>query len=150
MSNEPNETFEVESIKGKRKFNGRVQYLIHWKGYGSSDDSWEYLDNLSGCKQMIREFNSTLRDSDSKQSPDGDVPQIATRNQQRQNPETEKKLHKPPHAINKDKIRKQKPVQMIKKTMKKLHKPPHAINKDKIRKQKPVQMIKRKTMEFCK
>ena len=144
MSNEPNETFEVESIKGKRKFNGRVQYLIHWKGYGSSDDSWEYLDNLSGCKQMIREFNSTLRDSDSKQSPDGDVPQIATRNQQRQNPETEtgsddqEDDEETPQATSRNQQRQ------------KLHKPPHAINKDKIRKQKPVQMIKRKTMEFCK
>ena len=127
MSNEPNETFEVESIKGKRKFNGRVQYLIHWKGYGSSDDSWEYLDNLSGCKQMIREFNSTLRDSDSKQSPDGDVPQIATRNQQRQNPETEtgsddqEDDEETPQATSRNQQR-----------------------------QKPVQMIKRKTMEFCK
>ncbi|XP_024173771.1 DNA (cytosine-5)-methyltransferase CMT2 isoform X1 [Rosa chinensis] len=37
---------------GKRGVNFRVR----WKGYGSSDDTWEPIGGLSNCKESIRDF----------------------------------------------------------------------------------------------
>jgi hypothetical protein len=34
------EEYEIESIRDMRKQRHRTQYLVHWKGYPSSDDSW--------------------------------------------------------------------------------------------------------------
>ena len=35
--------YEVESIKDRRIVKGKTQYLVHWAGYGSEDDTWEPL-----------------------------------------------------------------------------------------------------------
>jgi len=35
------EEFEIEEILDSRMKRGRLQYLIHWKGYNAEDDSWE-------------------------------------------------------------------------------------------------------------
>uniref|UniRef100_A0A8C5M3U7 Chromo domain-containing protein n=1 Tax=Leptobrachium leishanense TaxID=445787 RepID=A0A8C5M3U7_9ANUR len=32
--------YEVESILDSRRFRNRLQYLVHWKGYGSADRTW--------------------------------------------------------------------------------------------------------------
>jgi len=43
-----NEEFEVETIINHRFFGRRktLQYLIKWKGYPSSDNTWEPVDNV--------------------------------------------------------------------------------------------------------
>ena len=41
----------MKTIKGKRKF------LVHWKGYGTDNDSWELEENLH-CKDLIDKFIS--------------------------------------------------------------------------------------------
>ena len=39
-----------------------MHYLIHWAGYGSEDDTWEPLANLStGAMRMVHDFNAKLR-----------------------------------------------------------------------------------------
>jgi len=53
------ELFEVESILGKRTRHGKVEYLIRWKGFGPSEDSWEPVKNLQGCQQLIKDFTKT-------------------------------------------------------------------------------------------
>jgi len=35
------EEFEIEEILDSRMCRGKLQYLVHWKGYNSEDDSWE-------------------------------------------------------------------------------------------------------------
>jgi len=53
------ELFEVERILGKRTRNGKVEYLVHWKGFGPDEDSWEPVKNLRGCHSIIKQFTKT-------------------------------------------------------------------------------------------
>ncbi|KAM4706112.1 chromodomain Y-like protein [Rhinophrynus dorsalis] len=52
------ELYEVERIVDKRKNKkGRIEYLVHWKGYDSGDDTWEPEQHLVNCEEYIHEFN---------------------------------------------------------------------------------------------
>ena len=44
---EPEEQFEVESIRAQRTTEeGAVEYLIRWKGHTWEDDTWEPKENV--------------------------------------------------------------------------------------------------------
>ncbi|MGH0157634.1 UNVERIFIED_CONTAM: hypothetical protein FKN15_034554, partial [Acipenser sinensis] len=52
---------QVESIVAKRKNKkGKTEYLVHWKGYNSDDDTWEPEQHLVNCVEYIHEFNRLL------------------------------------------------------------------------------------------
>ena len=52
---EPDEQeYEVEDILDKRT-NGRTEeYLVKWKGYDNSENTWEPIKNLDHCRERIR------------------------------------------------------------------------------------------------
>ncbi|XP_066435407.1 chromodomain Y-like protein [Eleutherodactylus coqui] len=57
------ELYEVERIVDKRKNKkGKIEYLVHWKGYDSGDDTWEPEQHLVNCEEYILEFNRRLNE----------------------------------------------------------------------------------------
>ena len=57
--------FEVDSILNHRirKYGrgSRLEYLVHWKGYESHDDTWEPLRNLENCQELVTEYDNKFR-----------------------------------------------------------------------------------------
>jgi len=51
------EEYEVDHIKKHRKFRGRsLRYLVHWKGYDDSQDTWEPKKNLDRSSDILQEY----------------------------------------------------------------------------------------------
>merc|ERR1711862_373152 len=60
--------YEVESIVSKRTSEeGKVEYLVKWKGWNSSDNTWEPVDNLQSSKELIDEFEGKTEDAEMKE-----------------------------------------------------------------------------------
>lgn len=60
----PNEQgqYEVEAIVDRRKVKGRVEYLVKWKGYKSSENTWEPRASLvKQVPAIVREFDRLKR-----------------------------------------------------------------------------------------
>ncbi|XP_018566594.1 probable chromo domain-containing protein LHP1 [Anoplophora glabripennis] len=51
-----NEAFEVDRIlEVHHRKDGKREFLVSWKGYGNSDNSWEPEENMD-CKDLIEKF----------------------------------------------------------------------------------------------
>merc|ERR1712039_35758 len=49
--------YEVESVVSKRDTEkGEVEYLVKWKGWNASDNTWEPIENLESSQELIDEF----------------------------------------------------------------------------------------------
>ena len=48
--------FEVEEVLDRRQEKGQLYYLIKWKNFDSSANSWEPINNLIHCREIIKEF----------------------------------------------------------------------------------------------
>jgi len=54
---EGHEEYEVDHIvTHKRTNNGQLRFLIHWKGYGTEERSWEPASNLKNAEDMLKEY----------------------------------------------------------------------------------------------
>lgn len=55
---EPDEDiYTVEKIVSKKRLNQKTLYLVKWEGYGSDQNTWEPVQNLSNVKDMIKRYN---------------------------------------------------------------------------------------------
>ncbi|XP_055308276.1 uncharacterized protein LOC129572357 [Sitodiplosis mosellana] len=53
------EIYEVESLLDDKSITER-HYLVHWKGYDSSHDSWERESNLS-CAALLKKYKQVTK-----------------------------------------------------------------------------------------
>ena len=60
-SDASDQMFEVQYIRGKRKFGNVWKYLVKWKGYAARHNTWEPASELvSICQEEIDNYNATL------------------------------------------------------------------------------------------
>lgn len=48
--------YEIETIRRKRVRKGQLQYLIKWRGWPENANTWEPLENLQACSDVIDAF----------------------------------------------------------------------------------------------
>jgi Chromo (CHRromatin Organisation MOdifier) domain len=53
------EHFEIESILDSRYLRGRLQYLVHWLGYPSSDNQWLPATEMSSAADLLQTFHAS-------------------------------------------------------------------------------------------
>lgn len=56
QAKQSNNEYEVEAVVDSKTVKGKTKYLIRWKGFEESDDTWEPEDTLH-CPELIRAFN---------------------------------------------------------------------------------------------
>lgn len=57
QTEEEEDEFEVEEILRRRG----QRYLIKWKGYPHSENTWEPIQNLGNCQMVLRQFRRTAK-----------------------------------------------------------------------------------------
>jgi hypothetical protein len=55
---EGKEEYEDDHIRDSKLFGHTLKYLIHWKGYGEGEDTWEPAKNLAHAPEKVKEFHS--------------------------------------------------------------------------------------------
>jgi hypothetical protein len=50
--------YEVEEVIDSRKRRGKLEYLVHWKGYPREERTWEPAANLANAEAARKEFHS--------------------------------------------------------------------------------------------
>lgn len=65
---EKQETYIIENIRDKKKINGKIHYLVKWRGYLVKDATWEPEDKLleDGAHEYIQKYEQSLNDKKSK------------------------------------------------------------------------------------
>lgn len=49
--------WEVEEVIASKKSRNQLQYLVHWKGFGIQDRTWEPVANLQHCRELVEAFH---------------------------------------------------------------------------------------------
>ncbi|KAK9742688.1 hypothetical protein RND81_03G191100 [Saponaria officinalis] len=60
--------FEVEAIRKRRICKGVPQYLIKWRGWPESANTWEPVDHLQTCPDVVEAYEESLQSGQKKNS----------------------------------------------------------------------------------
>ena len=58
--------YEVEKIVGHSYIDGVKLYHIKWKGYPSSQNTYEPIEHLSNVDYMVKEYNIKFKEKENK------------------------------------------------------------------------------------
>ncbi|CAL9781370.1 unnamed protein product [Musa acuminata subsp. burmannicoides] len=53
--------YEIEGIRKKRVRKGQIQYLIKWRGWPETANTWEPFENIQSCADVIEAFEERSR-----------------------------------------------------------------------------------------
>ncbi|KAL8542443.1 hypothetical protein ACS0TY_003346 [Phlomoides rotata] len=53
--------YEIEAVRRKRVRKGQLQYLIKWRGWSEGANTWEPVENLIQCSDIIDAFEESLK-----------------------------------------------------------------------------------------
>ncbi len=56
MSVEPDKEYQVKNILKKQMISEKTHYLIKWKRYNISENTWELTKNLKSCVRTLQHF----------------------------------------------------------------------------------------------
>lgn len=48
--------YEIETIRRRRRRQGQLQYLVKWRGWPESANTWEPAENLRACSDFVEAF----------------------------------------------------------------------------------------------
>ncbi|XP_048205321.1 chromobox protein homolog 3-like [Perognathus longimembris pacificus] len=65
VEEEDPEEYEVKKVLDRRVENGKVKYLLKWKGYSDADNSWEPEENLH-CPKLVKAFFDSQKAGEGK------------------------------------------------------------------------------------
>ncbi len=57
-----NKEYQVENILKKQMISGKTHYLIKWKEYNTSENTWELKENLLNCARTLQQFERGAQD----------------------------------------------------------------------------------------
>ena len=67
-SDVPENEYEVEKVLNHKQIGNRMKYYVKWKGYDSSENTWEPESNLQNAQEKILEYwNSKSDGNNTKQ-----------------------------------------------------------------------------------
>jgi hypothetical protein len=75
IDDDTEQEYKVKEILSHKRVSGKPYYLVKWKGYDTSENTWEPIENLTGCHQLIQQYcskgnrNSPRRRGASDRSP---------------------------------------------------------------------------------
>jgi hypothetical protein len=52
------EVYNVERVVDKKKFKGKVKYLVKWENYPEEQNTWEPIENLENVKGLVDAFEA--------------------------------------------------------------------------------------------
>lgn len=58
---ESNQKYYPEYILGSKVENNKLYYLIKWHGYNTFYNTWEPVDNIIHCTELISNYNELIK-----------------------------------------------------------------------------------------
>ena len=59
VSEDRDKEYEVDAIIDSHIYKGKLQYLVHWKGYDKSERTWEPVSNLKNSPEIVEQFHKS-------------------------------------------------------------------------------------------